>query len=124
MDTSPAPTWGTTDEPDLERLIDQARRDLAARVSAAAETIEVLEARAVTWPDAGLGCDRPHMRYKQVPTDGALIRLGAGGRVYEYHSGGGRGPFLCGPTPGRRRRPSSGTQGPGATGPPGGSERT
>ena len=35
------------------------------------------------------------MKYRQVPMDGALIRLAVDGKVYEYHSGGGRDPFLC-----------------------------
>jgi hypothetical protein len=35
------------------------------------------------------------MVYIQVPQDGALIRLSAKGQVYDYHSGGNRGVFLC-----------------------------
>jgi len=35
------------------------------------------------------------MVYPQVPVDGALIELSAGGKVYRYHSGGSRVPFLC-----------------------------
>jgi hypothetical protein len=33
--------------------------------------------------------------YTQVQVEGLLIRLRVGKRVYEYHSGGGRPPFLC-----------------------------
>ncbi len=92
----PARSTGPTPrEHGLERLIAQAVDDLAGRISVPVDQIEVLEARAVIWPDAGLGCPQPGMRYKQVPVDGALIRLRAGSRVYEYHSGGGRGLFLC-----------------------------
>jgi len=103
-------------EAGLERLVAEASRDLAARLSVAREAIDVLEARAVTWPDAALGCSRPGMRAKQVPTDGALIRLRAGGREYEYHSGGGREPFLCEPG-GRADRPSGGPERPRRRGP-------
>jgi hypothetical protein len=75
--------------------IEMARQDLADRLSIDAAEIEVLEARAVVWPDASLGCPQPGMKYRQVPMDGALIRLAVDGKVYEYHSGGGRDPFLC-----------------------------
>jgi hypothetical protein len=57
--------------------------------------ISLIEAKAVTWSDASLGCPQPGMRYKQVPEDGALIVLQANGIIYEYHSGGNRGLFLC-----------------------------
>ncbi len=85
----------STVEPGLAPLIEMAREDLAERLSVPAGDIEVLEAKAVVWPDASLGCPQPGMRYKQVPMDGALIRLGFEGQVYDYHSGGGRDPFLC-----------------------------
>ena len=80
---------------DIENLVIQAKEDLARRLSIPIDEIEALEAKSVVWPDASLGCPRPGMRYKQVPVDGALIRLQADGQVYEYHSGGGRGLFLC-----------------------------
>jgi hypothetical protein len=35
------------------------------------------------------------MAYKQVQVDGQLIRLESGGQIFEYHSGGGKPPFLC-----------------------------
>lgn len=89
------PTMKTPPDPDLETLIAEAAEDLAGRISVPVDQIEVLEARAVVWPDASLGCPQPGMRYKQVPTDGALIRLRARGHVYAYHRGGRRGLFLC-----------------------------
>jgi hypothetical protein len=92
MEVPPVP--GTV-EPGMEGLIEMAKEDLAERLSMAAGEIEVLEAKGVVWPDASLGCPQPGMRYKQVPMDGALIRLLVEGKVYEYHSGGGRAPFLC-----------------------------
>jgi hypothetical protein len=87
---SPAPY-----DPALEPLVQLAKEDLATRLSLAADTITVLEARAVVWPDSSLGCPQPGMSYLQVPEDGALVRLSAAGKVYEYHSGGSRGLFLC-----------------------------
>jgi hypothetical protein len=110
--TMPADSTGATpDEHGLERLVALARTDLARRLCVAIERIDVLEAEAVIWPDGGLGCPRPGMRYRQVPVDGACIRLRARGREYEYHSGGGRGPFLC------EHRPAAHPGGPPDRGP-------
>jgi len=79
----------------LRGLVDTARSDLAGRLGIAPEDIAPVSATAVVWPDAALGCRLPDMRYKQVPVDGALIELRANGRLYRYHSGGSRPPFLC-----------------------------
>jgi hypothetical protein len=87
------------------RQVDYAKADLAQRLGIQTEAIEVMEVRPVIWPDGALGCPRPGMGYIQVQQDGLLIRLRAGGRVYEYHSGGARPPFLC-EQPDRRAVPS------------------
>ena len=94
--TTSAPTSdvGSTD-PALPGLVDQAVADLATRTGTAPADIVVVSAEAVTWPDPGLGCPQPDMRYRQVPVDGALIVLSIDGSVYPYHSGGTRPPFLC-----------------------------
>jgi len=76
-------------------LLSVAIGDLAQRLNIDPAGISVIETRAVVWPDRSLGCPRPGMAYAQVPQDGALIRLRAGGREFDYHSGGGRPPFLC-----------------------------
>jgi hypothetical protein len=81
--------------PGLQRLVEQALADLAERLGLGAEQIEVLEAKAVVWPDGGLGCPQPGVAYTQVQVEGVLIRLRVGKRVYPYHGGGGRAPFLC-----------------------------
>lgn len=79
----------------LDRLIDHAVTDLAGRLSIDPAEIQVVETRSVVWPDASLGCPRPGMAYRQVQTDGVLIRLEANGVTYPYHGGSGRPPFLC-----------------------------
>jgi hypothetical protein len=89
------PTDPASIDQNLEGLTDRAVKDLSGRLSVPLDQIEVLEAKAVVWPDASAGCPRPGMRYKQVPLEGALILLRVGDRVYRYHSGGGRGLFLC-----------------------------
>jgi hypothetical protein len=72
-----------------------AREDLAERLEIGVETIEVLGAELVVWPDASMGCPDPEMMYIQVLQDGSLIRLRVEDAVFEYHSGGDRTPFLC-----------------------------
>jgi hypothetical protein len=84
-----------TIEEGLTPLIEVALADLASRLGVAKASIAVIAANSVVWPDAALGCPIPDMRYRQVPVDGAQILLEHGGRVYAYHSGGDRGPFLC-----------------------------
>lgn len=81
--------------PGQEKLVALAREDLARRLGIDAKTIELVELVEVIWPDGGLGCPAPGMAYKQVRQDGLLMRLAAGGRTYEYHSGESRPPFLC-----------------------------
>ena len=82
-------------DPGLQNLIDKAINDLSNRLSIPAAEIKILEATAVVWPDASLGCPQTGMAYIQVPEDGLLIRLQARDQTYEYHSGGIRDPFLC-----------------------------
>lgn len=89
------PLNSTKIEPALAPVVDVARTDLAGRLAVAEEEIETVEARAVVWPDASMGCPRPETGYIQVPQEGTLVRLRHGARIYAYHSGGSRGPFLC-----------------------------
>lgn len=79
-----------------EHLVAHAVTDLAGRLGVAASAVGVVSAECVTWPDAGLGCRRPGMRYPQVPVDGARIVLEHAGRRFAYHCGGRTPtPFLC-----------------------------
>ncbi len=59
------------------------------------EQIELVEIKSVVWPNAAMGCPQPGIGYIQIPQEGLLIVLRAGGQLYEYHSGGSRAPFLC-----------------------------
>jgi hypothetical protein len=82
-------------EAGLQNLIERAKEDLAQRLKIVLTQISLIDAKAVVWPDASLGCPQPGMKYKQVPEDGALIVLQVNGINYEYHNGGNRGLFLC-----------------------------
>jgi hypothetical protein len=79
----------------LEILIEEAKKDLAQRLSISVAQINLVEARGVIWPNSSMGCPQPGMLYKQVPYDGALIILEVEGETFEYHVGGNRGLFLC-----------------------------
>jgi hypothetical protein len=108
-ETSPSPTLAGTDGPGgdvmkqpapydkaLEPYVEQAKDDLLQRLpSLSVDQIEVVEAKAVVWPDAAMGCPQPGMVYIQVPVDGLLVRLRVKGQLFNYHGGGPRGLFLC-----------------------------
>jgi len=79
----------------LQRLVAEAKEDLAGRLAIPTEQIDLVELSPVVWPDGGLGCPEPGVAYTQVQVEGLLIRLRAGKRIYPYHSGGGTSPFLC-----------------------------
>ncbi len=70
----------------LESLIEKAKEDLAQRLSSPVTQINLVEATAVVWPDASLGCPQEGMAYAQVLTPGYLILLELGNKEFEYHS--------------------------------------
>jgi hypothetical protein len=75
--------------------VDQAKQDLAGRLSVSANQIVLTDFQEITWPDSSLGCPQPGMAYTQVTVDGISIQLQVGDRVYSYHGDGNRPPFLC-----------------------------
>jgi hypothetical protein len=77
------------------RLTEQALADLTDRLDVDPGQVRAVEAQQVTWRDSSLGCPQPGMIYQQVLTEGVRIVLELDGRRYEYHSGGGHGPYLC-----------------------------
>jgi hypothetical protein len=93
--TPMSPTLEIPVDASIQRLIDLAMADLAARLSIPTPEITLVDATPMVWSDASMGCPQPGMAYAQVPQDGLLIRLQANGQIYNYHSGGDREPFLC-----------------------------
>ena len=75
--------------------VEQARQDLAGRLSISADQIILTDFQEITWPDSSLGCPQPGMAYTQVTVDGISIQLQANDRVYSYHGDGSQPPFLC-----------------------------
>jgi hypothetical protein len=85
---------GTIDD-GLAPFIAIAVDDLAARLDVQTDSIDVLTAVLVVWPNGAIGCPEPGRSYTQVTTDGSVIELGVDGVVYRYHSGGSLAPFPC-----------------------------
>jgi hypothetical protein len=83
------------DDPEQAGRVARARDDLAARLGVAVEEITLVENEEVVWPDGSLGCPRPGLAYTQSTREGWLIRLEAGRRIFEYHSGVTGEPFYC-----------------------------
>jgi len=93
---SPDSTEAKGTDPGLQTPIESAVVDLADRLGVDQAEVEVVAAYLVTWSDSSLGCPHPDMSYAQVLTDGAVIELGVGETVYNYHMGGSTyTPFLC-----------------------------
>ncbi len=81
--------------PELQPLVDMALRDLAEKLRASHEDIQIITAAYVTWPDSSLGCPQPDMGYLQALTDGLLIVLRYDGADYHYHGRREGPPFFC-----------------------------
>jgi hypothetical protein len=73
----------------------QSVADLAATLDVDPGEVEVVSVKEVTWRDGSRGCAQPGMSYTQALIDGSRIILRAGGRTYEYHSGGSQPPSRC-----------------------------
>ena len=76
-------------------IVAQAIADLAARLGVPESEIAVVSHEAVMWPDGSLGCPQPGMAYTQALVEGTQTILEYEEVRYDYHSGGGRDPFLC-----------------------------
>lgn len=80
----------------LSEYIEQARANLALRMELDdPATIEVVEARYVTWSNGAMGCPEPDMMYTQALIPGYRILLRTGGETYAYHGGRDQAPFYC-----------------------------
>ena len=79
----------------LDDSVAAARSDLAGRLDIEPESIEVEQARRVTWADGALGCPEPGMMYTMALVEGYYIRLAVGGKAFAYHAGRDGRPFHC-----------------------------
>lgn len=70
-------------------------QDLAQRLDAPVDKIEVVAVESVSWPTAALGCPQPETAYPEVVTPGMRVQIQFEGVIYEYHSGRDNQSFLC-----------------------------
>ena len=68
------------------KLAEQARDELAKKLSVEKGQVTINFFRPATWPDASLGCPAEGQVYPKQPTKGFIIELASGGKTYEYHS--------------------------------------
>lgn len=89
------PPAGDVEVPAPGGPLEQARADLASRLSVPVDAVAVVSSEEVTWSDGSLGCPQPGMAYTQALVNGMRIVLEVDGATYEYHSGGTGTPFYC-----------------------------
>ncbi len=99
---SPTPTTPDVQLPDMENttfapreIIEKAKADLVKQFGVNANQIRIMEARAVNWPDASLGCPQPDLAYAQVLSPGYWVLLEADGKQYPYHTDQNEQIILC-----------------------------
>ena len=83
----------TSEVPD--RMLSQVGADLATRINARPEELEVMGAEAFVWPDGSLGCPKPDQTYTQVPVPGYRIILRHMDKQYDYRASEAGYIFLC-----------------------------
>ena len=96
QERTPAPTPAPNSKQDPKKakgdleapsaLLTAVKDDLARRLLVKSDTIAVVSAVQVTWPDGGMGCGRPGEAYTQATIQGYKIILSASGKEYPYHS--------------------------------------
>ena len=81
---TPIPSAPSTDG--IQSLIENAKSDLAQRLSISKTQIDLVNVVDVIWPDTSLGCPQSGTVYAHVLTEGFLINLEANGNIHEYHA--------------------------------------
>jgi hypothetical protein len=94
ISTTEIPTTSEDSMADQD-IVQAAVSDLASRLGISEEAIEVVEVRAVQWPDGALGCPQEGKMYTQAVVDGTQVLLGFEERIYDYHAGPDGEAFLC-----------------------------
>ena len=70
----------------LDAAVQSARAHAARHTGQAPQSLDLVDAQAVAWPDGSLGCPQPGMSYMTALVPGYRIRLRAKGRVMDYHA--------------------------------------
>jgi hypothetical protein len=69
--------------------------DLAQSLDIPPESVNIDNARPVTWRSSALGCPQPDRAYMDALVPGVRILLRANEKVYAYHAAVGKQPFDC-----------------------------
>jgi len=70
-------------------------QDLAQRLDVDPQSIEISNARQVTWRSGALGCPKPGMNYTDALVPGAVIYLQVDNITHAYHAKFAGEPFYC-----------------------------
>lgn len=76
-------------------IVQETRRDLAARLGIDISAVNVVNVVAQEWRDSSLGCPAPGMAYLTVITPGYQVVLEVGGESYTYHTDMNQNYVLC-----------------------------
>jgi hypothetical protein len=71
---------------DLDKVVEQARADLAVKLNLKVEDVSLRNFEPTTWPDSRLGCGEPVADATPGPVRGFKLILVAGGLYYPYHT--------------------------------------
>lgn len=85
-DSPQPPGYVAAVNPDLQSIVDAALDDASKRTGRDRSTLVVVSREAVVWPDGGLGCPEPGVRYTMAPVEGYRIRIQAGADLLDYHA--------------------------------------
>jgi hypothetical protein len=69
-----------------EVIINLSKNELAKHLNIAEDEISLVSVEAVDFSDASLGAPEPGAFYAQIITPGYIIKLEAGGQVYQYNA--------------------------------------
>jgi len=84
---TPQPQSTTTGQGGMETLpVTRAKSFLADKLNINAETIQLVDAQNVQWPDSCLGVQTPGIMCAFHVVDGLKITLSANGQTYEIHT--------------------------------------
>ena len=100
MAVASAFTWAGGDS-----AVEEARRDLAARLQVQEKHIAVVSQIRKTWPDASLGCPQRGMEYAQLVTSGSELVLDVAGKLYVFTAADGSTYVYCARPSQKRRGP-------------------
>jgi len=78
-----------------DSTLDAVKKDLADRLGASVDDLEVTKAESITWNDGSLRCPKPGQNYTQAQVPGYWIVLVLGDKEYDYRASESGYFFLC-----------------------------